>query len=222
MSVPSVWGEGLRFTASRASSIARSSRGSVTASAPSWRARATRRLVAVRCFAGSSASAAGGERDHEQGPDAADERPSAAGCAGARSSRSRSLSSRLASTNSLSTGSSSPYDRPPSRARRRAARHGRGRPGRARRRPIRVAAARDMGSSRRDSRLLLEPLAHARPLAEQRLVRHLDCAVVGGQEARLDEHAKDRSHFRPPADELSPLADAVAPRRPPHRRRDGA
>ena len=40
-SVPSVCGEGLRFTASRASSIARSIRGSLTASAPSWRASAT-------------------------------------------------------------------------------------------------------------------------------------------------------------------------------------
>ena len=35
--------------------------------------------------------------------------------------------------------------------------------------------------------LFLEPVAHAGPLPQQRLVRHLDGAVVGREQARLDE-----------------------------------
>ncbi len=45
--------------------------------------------------------------------------------------------------------------------------------------------------------LFLEPVAHARPLPQQRLVRHLDGAVVGRQEASLDESVEHLLDLRP-------------------------
>ena len=44
-------------------------------------------------------------------------------------------------------------------------------------------------------RVLLEPLLHARPLLEERLVHELDVVVVGDDEPAFDQsrqHARDR------------------------------
>ena len=80
----------------------------------------------------------------------------------------------------------------------------------------------DMGSQPSRLGLLLEPLPHPRPFAEERLVRDLDCPVVGGHEPCVHENGEDAGDIVPPANDLVGRRPAAAPRRRPRRRRVAA